>query len=365
MTLLPTASIAVTGRRLSAVLAVAVLTMAAGCGSAHRGPVTDHFDGSRFFNPGHPKDSSVAGYLWLRLTGSQAIWPEAVPQPPAPPPPARVSDGSALVTYVGHATVLIQVEGLNVVVDPLWSERASPFSWAGPKRVTPPGVAFDALPRIDVVLISHDHFDHLDLATLARLDARDRPRVVVPLGNRTLVASAMPASRVSEHDWGERLALSDRVRLHLEPMRHGSGRTPWSQQSTLWAAYLIETDALRLYHAGDTGYSAAMFRSTAERHGDVDLAILPIGAYEPESFMADSHMTPALAVQVAQDLRARQAMAHHFETFALGFEAHEAPRRALSEALRTRGWTADRFVAPRAGESLRVSPMPRPRVAVR
>lgn len=334
-----------------------VLGLLSACASPWQGPVTPHFDGSRFSNPGHTKDSSVGGYLWLRLTGSQATWPDAVPVAPQPPPPARVDDGTAWVTFVGHATVLIQVAGLNILTDPVWSERASPVGFAGPKRVQAPGLAFDALPRIDVVLLSHNHYDHLDLPTLQRLNARDRPQVIVPLGNRALVAEAMPASRVSEHDWGDSVALQGGVTVRLEPMLHGSGRTPFDQQATLWAAFVVQAGALSLYHVGDTGYgSGELFRSTGRKYGGFDLAILPIGAYEPVSFMADSHMSPAEAVKLMGDVQARRAMAHHFEAFQLGFEAHDAPRRGLQAALQAAGLPEDRFIAPLPGQSLRITP---------
>jgi L-ascorbate metabolism protein UlaG (beta-lactamase superfamily) len=328
-----------------------------GCGSSWQGPNTPHFDGSRFSNPGHVKDSSVVGYLWLRITGAQAPWPESVTLTPEPPPPARVDDGSARVTFVGHATVLIQVAGLNILTDPVWSERASPFGFAGPKRVQAPGLTFDALPPIDVVLISHDHHDHLDLPTLRRLDARDRPQVIVPLGNKRRVLEAMPASRVSEHDWGDRVALKGGTTVHLEPMLHGSGRSPFDQQATLWAAYVVQAGPIKLFHVGDSGYGdGAMFRTTGQKHGGFDLAILPIGAYEPTDFMDDAHMPPADAVKLMADVRARRAMAHHFEAFQLGFEAYDAPRQALQAALQAAQLSPDRFVAPRPGQFLKVSP---------
>jgi L-ascorbate metabolism protein UlaG (beta-lactamase superfamily) len=325
----------------------------AGCGSPHTGPVTAHFDGSAFSNPGHVKKSSVTGYLWLRLTGAQAPWPEAVPMPAEAPPPPKVDDDSARITFVGHATLLIQLAGLNLLTDPLWSQRASPFSFAGPKRVTAPGVAFEALPKIDLVLISHNHYDHLDLPTLQRLDARDRPRVVVPLGNRKLVAEAMPGSQVSEHDWGDTLVLKDGATLFVEPMLHGSGRGPLDQQASLWAAYVVQAAGHRLLHVGDSGYGdGATFRALGAKHGGFDLAILPIGAYEPASFMADSHMSPAEAVKLMVDVRAQRALAHHFEAFQLGFEAFEAPRQALSAALAAAPLPAERFAALRPGQAL-------------
>lgn len=342
--------------RWTALLAASLLSA---CSSTWQGPRTPHFDGSRFSNPGHVKDSSVAGYLWLRITQSQMPWPESVPVASEPPPPARVNDGTARVTFIGHATVLIQMAGLNILTDPVWSERASPFSFAGPKRVQVPGVAFDALPRIDVVLISHDHYDHLDLPTLKRLDARDQPRVIAPLGNRALLASTMPASRVSEHDWGDSVALERGADVHLEPMLHGSGRSPFDQQATLWAAYVLQSGSIKIYVAGDTGYGdGSMFRATGQKYGGFDLAVLPIGAYEPASFMADSHMPPTDALRVMADVRARRGMAHHLEAFQLGFESYDAPREGLRAALLAASLPEDKFIAPRPGQSLLILPVP-------
>jgi L-ascorbate metabolism protein UlaG (beta-lactamase superfamily) len=322
-----------------------VLLVLCGCSSTHTGPVTPHFDGKRFSNPGHVKTSSVAGYLWQRVTGSQAPWPEAVPYPLLPAPPARVSGGQARVTFIGHATLLIQVAGLNILTDPVWSERASPFSFAGPRRVTAPGVEWAQLPPIDVVLISHDHYDHLDLPTLRRLDARDKPRVIVPLANRELVAAAMPSSEVSEHDWGARVELRGGASVHVEPMLHGSGRTPFDQMTRLWAAFVIRAGGKQIYFVGDSAYGdGRLFRAAGEKYGGFDLAILPIGAYEPVSFMVDSHMSPAQALDAKADARAKRALAHHYGAFALGFEAFDAPTAALTAALSAKGSSANDFV---------------------
>jgi hypothetical protein len=235
---------------LANILAVIGFGLVASCGS-YQGPLKPHFDGSRFLNPGQPKESSVGGYLWLRLTTSQAEWPGSIPLMPVAPPPLRANDENARVTWVGYAALLIQVAGLNILTDPIWSARASPFSFAGPKRVSPPGVSFDQLPPIDVVLISHNHYDHLDLPTLQQLDARDHPRVIVPLGNRELVAQAMPASEVTEHDWGDQITLPKNVTVHVEPMLHASGRSPFDQLKTLCAAFVIEANNLKIYHVGD------------------------------------------------------------------------------------------------------------------
>jgi L-ascorbate metabolism protein UlaG (beta-lactamase superfamily) len=338
-----------------------IVVLASACAAPYAGPASQNFDGKAFFNPGVPKQSSVAGYLWLRLTSAQARWPSAVPVPEVPAPPQRVaaSEGSARVTMIGHATMLIQVAGLNILTDPVWSERASFVQWLGPLRVSPPGVSLQALPPIDLVLISHDHYDHLDTATLSLLNARDRPRVIAPLGNAKLLRQVMPSSEVSEHDWGDRVEFSSsngRAVIHVEPMLHGSGRSPWEQMKTLWAAFVIEAAGLKIYHVGDSGYGGGLnFRAAGDKHGGFDLALLPIGAYEPSSFMADSHMSPGDAVKAMLDSRSARAMAHHHETFQLGFEAFEAPRKDLSDALSNGGISAERFAAPRPGEVVIVS----------
>lgn len=317
-------------------------------------PITPHFDGTRFSNPGHVKTSSVPGYVWQRLTNSPEAWPDQVAVTQTAPS-TSVNDGSCRVTMIGHATVLIQVAGLNILTDPVWSERASPVSFAGPKRVAMPGVAMTALPRIDVVLISHNHYDHLDVPTLRQLDARNRPRVIVPLGNLGLVTTSMPNSVVSEHDWGDVVPLMGSMTVHLEPMLHGSGRSPLDQQRTLWSAFVIKAGGRTVYHLGDSAYGdGKLFRDTGEKYGGFDLAILPIGAYEPVSFMGDSHMTPADAVKVKIDVKARRAFAHHFGTFQLGFEAYDAPAKALLAALTAMGLHASDFAAHAPGRSLTV-----------
>ncbi len=326
------------------------------CSAKYQGPTSAHFDGQVFRNPGHVKNSSVAGYLWLRLTTSQAVWPDHVAVQAVPALPERVTPHEAKVTWVGHATVLIQMAGLNILADPVWAERASPLRFAGPKRVSAPGISLQALPPIDLVLISHDHYDHLDTETLRWLDSAHKPRVIVPLGNRALVAQAMPQSVVTEHDWGERVALTLSGRslvVHVETMLHGSGRTPFDQMQTLWAAFVLESNGLKVYHVGDTGYGdGSNFRAAGLKHGGFDLAILPIGAYEPVSFMADVHMRPSQAVQAMVDANARQALAHHFETYPLGFEGFDAPRNEIAQTLVQRGFAAQRFVMLQPGQTL-------------
>ena len=257
------------------------------------GPVSDHFDGSRFFDPHGAPPNSTADLLRWYTGRSKAEWPAWAPSPYADQPPARVAGTEWRISFVGHATVLLQTAGVNILTDPLWSERASPFTFIGPKRVNDPGVAFDALPPIDAVLVSHCHYDHLDVATLSQLAAAHKCRVVTPLGNDTIMRDHDPSIRVEAHDWGDRVELGPGVAVTLAPMRHWAARHLLDRNKALWAAFVIETPAGRIYHVANSGYGdGSHFRSARERHGPFRLAVLPIGAYEPRWFMSEQHMNP-------------------------------------------------------------------------
>ena len=322
----------ITRRRLFAGAAALVAAASGGLGLRvaqgryYTGPVSDHFDGARFFDPhGSPPKSFVDLFRWWR-SGQRVAWPERVSNGPVSDPLSRVGGSQLRVTYVGHASVLVQTGGLNVLLDPVWSERASPFSFAGPKRVRDPGIAFEKLPPIDLVLVSHCHYDHLDLATLSRLAAGHNPRVITPLGNETIMRGHDAAIRVEAHDWGQRVSITDDFAVTLAPMRHWSARHVFDRNKALWAAFILETPAGRIYHIGDTGYGDGHhFRAAKDQYGPFRLAILPLGAYEPRWFMRDQHMNPDEAVQAFQDCGAEWALGHHLETFQLTDEAIDAP----------------------------------------
>ena len=316
------------------------------------GPPSDHFDGELFFNPGRPFNKSTGDLLkWNLSRNGKESWPESYPSPFAEKPPQRVGGAKLRVTLVGHASFLIQTAGLNLLVDPVWSQRASPFSFAGPKRVNAPGIAFEDLPRIDVVLVTHNHYDHLDAETLRRLAKVHSPRIVTPLGNDTIMRQAGVEGEMSAHDWGDAVALSDALTVHFEPAQHWSARGVFDRLQALWAALVLEGPGGPVYHVGDTGFNEAQFAAIRRKHGPPRLAILPIGAYEPRWFMKDQHMNPDEAVRGFKLTGASWAAGHHWGTFKLTDEGIERPLLALDAALREHGVTVDRFRPLRPGEA--------------
>lgn len=333
---------------LATFLGGAYAARARGTNPYYNGPVSDHFDGLHF-SDGRPVTKGFREFFRWQLEGGREAWPASYPAPAPAKPPSRAE--TLRVTHVGHASFLIQTAGLNIVVDPLWSDRASPVSFAGPRRANPPGIAFDDLPKVDVILITHNHYDHLDLATIHRIFDRDRARIIAPLGNDAIIRDKRPDIPVEARDWGDTLALGPGVDVTLVPAYHWSARGAFDRRMALWASYVIGTPDGRIYHIGDTGYhDGAFFRQHGEAFGPFRLAILPIGAYEPRWFMADNHMNPSEALQVMLSLKAEAAIGHHWGTFQLTNEGVERPLEALNAALKEAGIARGRFRASRPGE---------------
>jgi L-ascorbate metabolism protein UlaG (beta-lactamase superfamily) len=277
----------------------------------YQGPVSEHFDGTRFFTPGQPStDRGLVDVLRWRLTSAAARWPKSVPVTPAKPD--ELVSGLR-ITMVGHASTLIQVAGVNILTDPVWSERAGPFSFVGPKRVTKPGIDFDDLPPIDAVLLSHSHYDHFDVATLRRLHAVHSPLMVMPLGNDVIVCAAVPGARCVTGDWWNRMVIQHGITTTLTPANHWSNRWLTDVRMALWSGHYLSTPAGSVWFAGDTGYGdGRIFQQIRKHCGHVDLALIPIGAYEPRWFMAAQHVDPAEAVQIFRDIEASQALGIHW-----------------------------------------------------
>jgi L-ascorbate metabolism protein UlaG (beta-lactamase superfamily) len=229
-------------------------------------------------------------------------WPTQVEVRPQIPP--ALAAAPAVVTFIGHATFLIQTAAGNILTDPMYSDRASPIAWVGPRRVRQPGVRFDDLPPISMVLLSHNHYDHCDLPTLRKLARRFDPVLVTPIGNGRLLRSA-EMRRVEELDWWQHATVSTLL-ITLTPAHHFSARTPFDRNRALWGGFAVNAGNVSIYFAGDTAY-ADFFRYIRAKLGPLDLALLPIGAYEPRWFMQTVHMNPAEAVQAHLDSRRRTA----------------------------------------------------------
>ena len=315
------------------------------------GPVSDHFDGTRFFDVNGSPPKSLATLLRWYSGREKAEWPKWAPSPYSDRPPARVDGPEWRISYVGHATLLLQTAGLNILIDPVWASRVSPVSFLGPVRVNDPGIAFDALPPIDIVLVSHCHYDHLDAETLSRLAAAHRPRVVTPLGNDTIMKSHDAAIRAEAYDWHNRVELGRGVAVTLVPTRHWSARGLTDRNKALWASFVIETPAGRILHVADSGWGDGQhFRDARDRYGPFRLAVLPVGAYEPRWFMGDQHMNPAEAVQAFTVCGAELALGHHYGTFQLTDEAFDAPVEALEVARVEAGIDPERFRLLKPGQ---------------
>ena len=301
-----------------------------------RVPPSDHFNGKSFFNPGQASERGMLDVLKWKMTSRAAPWPARIAVARRPLPPRPVSDGIA-ATWVGQSTFVLQSSAATVLTDPVFSERASPVSWLGPRRVVPPGVDFDAVPRVDLVLLSHDHYDHCDLPTLGRLARRDDPLVVAPLGHRPLLAGA-GVRRIVELDWWGSHALGSGAEVTLVPALHWCRRRPFETNARLWGGFMLRAGGRLVYFAGDSGYRDGLFADIGRRCGAPDLALIPIGAYAPRWFMKDAHMNPEEAVQVHRDLGARRSLAMHWGTFQLTDEARDEPVTRLEAA---RGGTVD------------------------
>jgi L-ascorbate metabolism protein UlaG (beta-lactamase superfamily) len=311
-------------------------------------PRSDHFDGERFFNPIGAAPQPVTAVPRM-LVEPRAPWPAHIEVPPQAPP--GLDGAAAVATFIGHSTFLIQTAAGNILTDPMYSRRAGPLGVFGPRRVRQPAVRFDDLPPISTVLLSHNHYDHCDRRTLRMLARRFDPIVVTPVGNGALVKSA-GIRRVEELDWWQSTGGAP-LPITLTPARHFSARTPFDRNRALWGGFVVVAGGARIFFAGDSAY-ARLFSEVGQRLGPIDLALLPIGAYEPRWFMQSVHMNPAEAVQAHLDLGAARSIGMHFGTFQLTTEAIDEPLRALDEACREKKVPLSRFRALQFGESARV-----------
>lgn len=332
----------------------------------YHGPHSDHYDGQRFENlegavsfpvpPGARRGNLISRFLLG--SDDRPPWPEKV-EVKQDKPPARVEGGAMRVTWVGHATVLVQTAGLNILTDPFWSTYASPLPPIGPKRVAEPGIAFEDLPPIDIVVVSHNHYDHMDLATLRKLWRRDRPAIVTSLGNDSVITGA--GVEAIALDWGQKVETRGAT-VHVLRNHHWSSRWGRDRNRALWSAFLIETKGGNIFFAGDTGEGDAQWPLAAKEHGPVRLAIIPIGAFRfyPGQMETSSHIGPEQAVEMFTALGAAQGLPIHWGTIRLSNEAWDTPPKMLDIFMRCHGVERERFRARRIGEAFMAPAHPAP-----
>jgi L-ascorbate metabolism protein UlaG (beta-lactamase superfamily) len=306
------------------------------------------YDGVRFNNLEPFPDKSFFDVLKWRFSSAKnaKAWPEHVEQLQTKPKAQRSQE--LLVTVIGHSSVLIQIDDINIITDPHFSERASPVSFAGPKRVAQPAIKIEDLPPIDYVLISHNHYDHLDLPSLKKLHNKFKPQFLVPLGDSYLLESE-GIKNISEMDWWE-FKLKDSLKIHFVPVQHWSARGIFDKRKSLWGGFVVE-GTQKIFFAGDTGYGK-VFKQIEEKLGPMDLSLIPIGAYEPRFFMKNAHINPDEAVKIFLDTKSSKALGIHFKTFAkLTDEYIDRPEKDLKKALEKYNIALDRFIAPEFGKS--------------
>jgi N-acyl-phosphatidylethanolamine-hydrolysing phospholipase D len=347
-----------------------VAGLAGGCGATPATPATTptadqkpaHHTAAGFKN-NYPHEEVGAQFLkwqWERLFLDNTRepdkgWASVIPSVKPELPFLQSNRSQRSVTWLGHASVLLQTGGLNLVTDPMLSERASPVSFAGPKRLIPVAISANDLPPIDVVVISHNHYDHLDLPSVKAINERNAGATLflVPLGMKTWFLE-QGINNVRELDWWQHVDVKGK-RIHFVPVQHWSKRTAFDRNQSLWGGYVLEDKDWRFFYAGDTGYSKD-FQDIGERFGSIQLAALPIGAYAPRWFMKAQHLDTEDAVQVMLDVRAQQAVGVHWGTFVLTDESPTEPPRALAASLQKRGIGAARFPTLAHGQTLRLAP---------
>jgi L-ascorbate metabolism protein UlaG (beta-lactamase superfamily) len=317
--------------------------------TGHQGPIDTHFNGRYFHNIAPTPSTSFLKILLWRLTREVPAW-----QPPiintAINLPKHIRKNETCITPIFHACTLIQTHDANILTDPIWRERASPFDWIGPKRIQPPALTFKQLPRIHYVLISHNHYDSMDLPTLKRLMHRDHPTFITGLGNQHLLKQHH-LHPLSILDWWQK-AQNTNIPIQFVPAQHFSGRGLFDRNKTLWGGFILNTPGGTVYFSGDTGLGSFM-RKIQQRSASIRMALLPIGAYQPRHIMKWMHMNPNDAVKALQYLKAQQAIGVHFDSFEdLADEQQFKAKSDLRRALHQQHIQAQRFITPPLGSSV-------------
>ena len=318
-------------------------------GPRYRGPVSDHFDGRKFVNPGGVKaKGGLEVFKWM-IQRKQGLWRKELTAETRNHPPGHFKDGIR-VTFVNHSTFLIQVDGVNVLTDPVWSNRVSPYNWIGPKRMRPPGIPLGHLPRIHLIVLTHNHYDHLDIATMRVLFGAHHPQIIAPLGVKKLLDDHHVSGAV-EIDWWEEVKPAG-LNIQAVPAQHFSGRGLLDRDASIWCGYVIKTGAGTLYFAGDTGYNPTLFKEIGTKCGPFAVSFLPIGAYKPGWFMAPIHVSPEESVRIHLDIKSQKSIAMHFGTFPLADDGRDDPVNDLRTAMEKHQVSNDSFIVLKEGEAV-------------
>jgi len=304
-----------------------------------------NFKDGVFHNDKKSDGKSFWTFIKMRFQEKWNDWPQWIEIKDNSKPKLKVTSSKITITHINHSTFLIQTQGLNILTDPIYSERCSPVSFAGPKRVHQPAIKFKNLPPIDLIIISHDHYDHLDLETIENLIKRDNPQIYTGLG----VARRIEGSEKSiEMDWWDFHQFNEKLKVNFVQVQHFSGRTLTDRNTTLWGGYVLEFKDKKIYFGGDSGY-ADHYQETYKRFGAMDVSLLPIGAYAPRWFMKYAHMNPAEAVRAHLDLKSKQSFGMHYGTFQLTAEKIEEPQKLLLEETKKANLNSEEFITLKLG----------------
>lgn len=313
----------------------------------YQGPRSDHFNGKRFQNPSRRSAkgfSAVFKYVFTRKRDKWTKNYESYHRTDTPPVP---SPDQVQYTFVNHSTFLIQHQGLHILTDPIWSDRCSPFQWAGPQRMRPPGLAFDALPDLDVVLISHNHYDHLDKNTIQKINLKHSPTYITSLGVGNYLKS-IGCEKIIELDWWQSHDFQG-INFKAVPANHFSSRGTFDRNTSLWSGFVMRSTEKSIYFLGDSGYSN-IFKEIGQREGPFDLSLIPIGAYLPRWFMSPIHISPEESVKVHIDVQSKKSVAMHFGTFPLADDNPERSQTELKKAIAAAKISEAEFMIPDEGE---------------
>ena len=315
----------------------------------YMGEISPNFDGKHFINPGGIRASGLGDLLKWVLNREKGPWEYRMEIPYGPKPITSVNGDGIRITFVNHATFLIQTSGLNILTDPVWSDRVGPGGKLGPHRRRPPGIRFQDLPPIDIVLLSHNHYDHLDLQTLQRLIPLHKPAIYCPLGIAAfLEAEGFPGA--VDMDWWSETGLQAGLVLACVPAQHFSGRGSFDRDGSLWCGFVIRRESGNIYFAGDSGYGP-FFRDIGLRYAPIRVAMIPIGAYLPRWFLNPIHTSPEEALLIHRDVGARRSIGMHYGTFPLADDGMDRPVEDLNRSRQEMGMDSESFVLLEEGKA--------------